>query len=112
MQFVAKAKYIHHSPYKLRPLADVVRGKNVKFALDWLTTFPVRKSEPLKKVIASAAANAKNLHDLSSENLAIKEIRIDQGPIMRYFKAGAMGRANIQRKRFSHISVILEDLVK
>ena len=40
--------------------------------------------------------------------LMIKDIRVDQGPIFRYFKPGAMGRANIQRKRFSHMSVILE----
>lgn len=108
MQFNAKARYIRYSPYKLRPVADVVRGKNVQYALQWLTTSGLKRSVPIKKMIESAAANAKQLHNVDSNQLAIKEIRIDQGPMYRYFKPGAMGRANIYRRRFSHMSVILE----
>lgn len=112
MQFGAKAKFIRYSPFKLRPLADLVRGKNVRYALDWLRAHENQRVTPLKKVIESAAANAKNLKDTSPENLMIKELRVDQGPIYRYFKPGAMGRSVILRKRFSHINVILESNVK
>lgn len=112
MQFVAKAKYIRISPYKLRPLVDVIRGKNVKFALDWLATCALKKSEPVVKVLKSAAANAKQLNNMEAEQLTVKEFRVDQGPIFRYFKPGAMGRANIQRKRLSHMSVILEPIAQ
>ncbi len=108
MQFVAKSKFVRYSPYKLRPLADVVRGKNVRTALDWLQAHENQRVMPLKKVLESAAANAKQLQDLKSEDLFVKEIRVDQGPTFRYFKPGAMGRANVLRKRFSHLSVILE----
>jgi large subunit ribosomal protein L22 len=59
-------------------------------------------------MIESAVANAKYLHNVNAEKLFIKEIRVDQGPIHKYFKPGAMGRANVQRKRFCHMSVILE----
>jgi len=110
MQFVAKARYIRYSPFKLRPLADVVRGKNAQYALDWLSTAQVQRALPVQKIIASAVANAKSLKDLDASKLLIKEIRIDQGPSHRYFKPGAMGRANIQRKRLSHLSVILESI--
>jgi large subunit ribosomal protein L22 len=108
MQFNAKARYIRFSPYKLRPVADVIRGKNVQFALNWLETAALKKAMPLKKLVASAAANAKQLHDVDVTELHIKEIRVDQGPAYKYFKPGAMGRSNIYKKRFSHISVVLE----
>ncbi|BDC34323.1 50S ribosomal protein L22 [Candidatus Dependentiae bacterium Noda2021] len=112
MQFVAKARYLRFSPYKLRPLVDVIRGKNVAYALHWLATYPVKRAIPITKIIESAAANAKNLQGLNAEGLVIKDIRVDQGPIVRYFKPGAMGRANIQRKRFSHMSVIVEPITR
>ncbi len=111
MQFLAKARYIRISHFKLRSLADVVRGKNVAYALNWLSTCPVKKAIPMKKMIESAAANAKSLQNLDSMNLVIKDIRVDQGPMFRYFKPGAMGRANIYRKRLSHMSVIVEPVI-
>lgn len=108
MEFVAKAKGIPFSPYKLRPIADVVRGKDLAYALGWLTTHRTNRVVPLKKVIESAAANAKSTQGVEIAELCVKEIRVDEGRIFRYFKPGAMGRASMQRKRFCHISVILE----
>lgn len=110
MQFVAKAQNVRFSPFKLRPLADVVRGKTVNHALNWLATSALKRAVPLKKVVASAAANAKHKSDIAVDQLLIKEIRVDQGPAYRYFKPGAMGRSNIYKKRFSHIQVILEPI--
>jgi large subunit ribosomal protein L22 len=112
MQFVAKARYIRFSPYKLRPLTDVVRGKDVVYALNWLATCPVRKAVPIRKMIESAVANAKNHSNIEPSELIIKDIRVDQGPMFRYFKPGAMGRANIYRKRLCHMSVTVEPLNK
>ena len=110
MQFSAKAKFVRYSPYKLRPLADVIRGKSALYALHVLETYKSRRSMPLQKVLFSAVSNAKDRADISADQLIIKDLRIDEGPIFRYFKPGAMGRANIQRKRMSHLSVILEQL--
>lgn len=108
MQFNARARNIRYSPFKLRPLADMVRGKNVGHALSWLATSSLKRAVPITKTIVSAAANAKNRQGVEVDQLRIKEIRIDQGPAYRYFKPGAMGRSNIYKKRFSHISVIVE----
>ena len=108
MQFVAKALYIRISPYKLRPIADAVRGKSVLYSLDWLATYNNRRVSPVQKLIESAIANAKDRGNVGPEQLKVKELRIDQGPIHKYFKPGAMGRANVQRKRLSHLSVVLE----
>lgn len=112
MQFEAKARYVDYSPYKLRPVVNVVRGKDVVYALNWLTTYRTQRVRAIKKLIESAVANAKNGQGVDTAALMIKEIRVDQGPIHRYFKPGAMGRANVQRKRFSHIKVILETKAK
>ena len=108
MQFGARAKYIRYSPYKLRPLADVLRGKNVRYALNWLSTCSLKKVRPIQKLIESAAANAKSLQNVEFGDLIVKKICVDQGPTHRYFKPGAMGRANPCKKRLSHISVVLE----
>lgn len=110
MSFIAKARRIPISPYKMRLLVDVIRGKNVRSALDWLATYPVKRAVPLRKMVASAAANAKQLGNIDPEQLFIKEIRVDQGPMQRYFKAGAMGRSNIYRKRYCHMKVVVESI--
>jgi large subunit ribosomal protein L22 len=110
----AKSRYIRISPYKLRPFADVIRGYSVDKALAWLKTCGIKRARPIAKTLHSAYANAKNLHpDIESmDKVFIKEIRIDQGPIIKYFKPGAMGRASMQRKRLSHIEITLDQRLK
>lgn len=108
MQFIAKARKIPFSVLKMRPIADVVRGKNVDYALSWLKIHRVQRSIPFTKVIESAAANARNLKMVEIQDLCIKEIRVDEGSMSRYFRPGSRGRAAIQRRRSCHISVVLE----
>ncbi len=111
MQFVAKAMRLPFSPFKLRPIVDVVRGKKVDFALGWLASYQVKKAVPVLKLVQSATANAAHLKGLVPSDLFIKEIKVDGGRISRYYKPGSMGRALPQRKRFCHISLVLETLV-
>lgn len=109
MNFKASAKYVKRSPFKLRPIADVIRGKNAAYALDWLQVYGVAKSLPIKKLLDSAIANARNLQgEISASDLMISEIRIDQGPAYRYFKPSAMGRSSVNRKRLSHLTIVLK----
>ena len=112
MQFNAKARFLRFSPYKLRPLVDVVRGKSVPKALQWLAACPVKRALPITKLIESAAGNAKDLNSLEKNDLMILEIKIDNGPTRRYFKPGAMGRSNIYRRRSCHASVTLKTINK
>jgi large subunit ribosomal protein L22 len=108
MQFSAKVLYLPISPFKLRSFVDVVRGKNAEQAIRWLSTLTVKRSIPIKKMIQSAVANAKNLKNINPADLTISDIRVDHGPVYKYYKPGAMGRSNPYRKRFSHASVILK----
>jgi large subunit ribosomal protein L22 len=110
MKFIAHARRIRFSPEKMRPLVDTIRGKNVLYALNWLTTCAVQRAEPLRKMIESAASNAKSLEGLDPEALVVKIINVDRAKKIRYFKPGAMGRSNPQTKRLCHMSVILESL--
>jgi len=110
----AKSKYLRISPYKLRPYIDVIRGNSVDKALAWLETCALKRVKPITKTLFSAYSNAKNLNPEfgSMSDLVIKEIRIDQGPIIKYFKPGAQGRACPQRKRLSHLEIILDKKVE
>ena len=109
MNFKASAKYIKRSPYKLRPIADVIRGKNAAYALGWLQVYGLAKSLPIKKLLDSAIANARcQNEEIVPQNLVIEEIRVDQGPAYRYFKPSAMGRSLVNRKRLSHITIVLK----
>ena len=106
----AISKYIRISPYKLRPYADVIRGYPVDKAYAWLKTCAVKRAQPILKTLVSAYANArfKNPEIDSMNKVIVKEVRIDQGPIVKYFKPAAMGRAAPQRKRMSHISIVVD----
>ena len=107
MQFVAKTKCVWYSPYKLRPLADVIRGKDASYAMNWLALYKTKRSIPMRKTLASAIANALDIKGIAQSELFVKEVRVDQGPIRYYFKPGAMGRAMNQRSRQCHITVIV-----
>lgn len=108
----AKSKYIRVSPYKLRPIVDAIRGNSLDKALAWLQTCALKRAKPIIKTLVSAYSNGKNSSESGStgsmDAFLIKEIKVDQGPIIKYYKPGAMGRAQIQRKRLSSLQVILE----
>ncbi|MCB9493345.1 MAG: 50S ribosomal protein L22 [Epsilonproteobacteria bacterium] len=106
----AKSKYIRVSPYKLRPYADVIRGFAADKAFAWLRTCTVKRVRPIIKTLHSAYSNAcqKNPEINDMAELYVKEIRVDQGPIVKYFKPGAMGRAFMQRKRLCHLEIVLD----
>lgn len=108
----AKSKYIRVSPYKLRPIVDVIRGYSVDKALAWLQTRALQRVVPVRKTLLSAYANGKNVSssEIPMNQFLIKEIKVDQGPTIKYFKPGAMGRASVQRKRLSHLQIVLEKI--
>lgn len=108
MKIRAIARYLRYSPYKLRTLVDVIRNKSVDQALGTLAVSSLKKAVPIRKVLESAIANAKSVHGIERSSLKIKEIKVDQGPMYKYYRPGAMGRSNIYRRRFSHVVVELE----
>lgn len=111
MEVKAKAKHIRISPRKVRLVVDVVRGKNVGNALNQLKFTNKKAAGPIQKLIDSAIANAVNDFELAKDNLFIKEIRVDEGATMKRWMPRARGRATPIRKRTSHISLVLGEVV-
>jgi large subunit ribosomal protein L22 len=105
---VAKARFVHVSASKARRVIDLVRGKSVTEALDILRWAPQQASEPVAKVIASAAANAQNNDGLDPATLVVATVYADEGPTAKRIRPRAQGRAYRIRKRTSHITVVVE----
>jgi large subunit ribosomal protein L22 len=105
---VAKARFVRVSPTKARRVIDLVRGKSVTDALDILRWTPQAASEPVAKVIASAAANAQNNSGLDPATLIVATVYADGGPTAKRIRPRAQGRAFRIRRRTSHITVVLE----
>ncbi|BBY98654.1 50S ribosomal protein L22 [Mycolicibacterium fallax] len=104
----AKARFVRVSASKARRVIDLVRGKSVEEALDILRWAPQAASEPVAKVIASAAANAQNNDGLDPATLVVATVYADEGPTAKRIRPRAQGRAFRIRKRTSHITVIVE----
>ncbi len=104
----AKARFVRVSASKARRVIDLVRGKSVEEALDILRWAPQAASEPVAKVIASAAANAQNNEGLDPTTLVVATVFADEGPTAKRIRPRAQGRAYRIRKRTSHITVVVE----
>jgi large subunit ribosomal protein L22 len=103
----ATAKYLRIAPRKARLVADEVRGKSYPDAISILRFTNKRAAKIIGDVINSAAANAEHNMDADPEELFVQEIRVDEGPTIKRYRARAMGRATMIRKRTSHITVEL-----
>jgi large subunit ribosomal protein L22 len=104
----AKARFVRVSASKARRVIDLVRGKPVAEALDILRWAPQAASQPVAKVIASAAANAQNNDGLDPSTLVVATLTADEGPTAKRIRPRAQGRAFRIRRRTSHITVVVE----
>ena len=104
----AVAKHVRISPYKVRIVIDVIRGKSFREAVAILENTPKSASDPIRKVLMSAGANAENNLGLSKDNLFVAECYADQGPTLKRVQPVSKGRAYRILKRTSHITVVLD----
>jgi len=107
----AVARHIGMSPQKVRLVADMVRGKKVKEALDLLRFTPKAAAEPVSKTIASAVANAVENKQFTEEDLVISQIYVDGGPVRSWRRFAARGRFRPLERKSSHITVVLKEVV-
>ncbi len=101
-------KNYRQSPRKVRLVADFLRGKNVSMALREVNFLSKRAAHPIKKLIESAAANAKENFGIEKEDLVIKEIQVNKGLTLKRSLPRAFGRASAIHKHSSHVSIILD----
>ena len=109
MEVKASLKYARVGAQKARLVIDLVRGKDVNEAIKTLTFLNKKTAGLVKKLIESAVANAEYKKVMDVDNLYVKTIWVDQGPVLKRFRPRAQGRAFGVRKKTSHINVVLEE---
>jgi large subunit ribosomal protein L22 len=109
MEVKAVSKYMRISPQKVRELVDAVKGKPVETALNTLKFMPLKAAGMVEKTMRSAVANADQNANIDVDNLVVRTIIADQGPVLKRFRARARGRGTRILKRTSHITVILAE---
>ena len=108
----ASARHVRVTPQKARRVVDLIRGKQATEAVAVLRFAPQAASDPIRKVLESAIANARVAADRNSEafderTLVIQSVFVDEGPTMKRFRPRAQGRAARINKRTSHITVVI-----
>ena len=109
MEAKAHLTMLRVTPQKTRLVADLIRGKKVGEAESILRFTPRSSAQPLLKLLRSAKANAVNNHDMFEDSLVVSKIMVDEGPVLKRYLPRARGRADLLRKRTSHITIILEE---
>jgi large subunit ribosomal protein L22 len=105
----AVAKDVHISPQKVRLVIDQVRGKRVNEALAILRFLPQGAATEVARVVRSASANAEHNNDMDPEDLVIALAYADEGMKLKRFTARSRGRPGPILKRFSHITIVVEE---
>ena len=108
----AVTRYLLVSPFKIRPVADLVRRKPYTEAVALLENMPHKGARLIRKTVVSAASNALNRDkQLVEDMLYIKEINVDEGPRMKRIWFRGRGRADMLSKRICHITVVVDQTV-
>jgi large subunit ribosomal protein L22 len=112
MEAKASARHVRVTPQKARRVVDLIRGKQATEAVAVLQFAPQSASDPIRKVLESAIANARVKADQASEafderTLVVSAAFVDEGPTMKRFRPRAQGRAARINKRTSHITVVV-----
>ncbi len=109
MESKAILRYARITPRKARRVVDLVRYKSAGDAVIFLRYMPYRGARFVEKLLKSAMANAEQKKAVNPEEMKITQAFVDQGPVMKRVEPRAMGRANIIRKRTSHITLVLSE---
>ena len=109
MEVKAVGKDSGLSPKRMRPIADMVRGKKVAEALNMLKFTPTPKAKYIAKLVRSAAANAENNFQMDPADLKIIRIFVDDARSLRRFRPRSRGRVSPIRKHSSHVTVVVAE---
>ena len=105
----AVARWVRMSPRKARLVTEHIRGRSVPEARTVLAFTPRAAAREIEKVLRSAIANAEANHNLDGDQLVVKAAYVDEGPVMKRWRARARGRAVRIQKPTCHITVVLTE---
>ncbi|HET7817235.1 MAG TPA: 50S ribosomal protein L22 [Sphingomicrobium sp.] len=106
---LAVATMVRGSPRKLNLVAGLIRGRKVEEAMNILKFSPKAMAEDVRKVLASAVANAENNHNLDVDALVVTEASVGKSLTMKRFATRARGRSSRVVKPFSRIRVVVRE---
>jgi len=109
MEYKAKHRFADTGPRKIRPFAQLIRGRRADEALELLRFQHNRSARLLEAVVKSALGNAEDRGARHIEELIVAESRVDGGPIMKRIMPRARGTAYVIKRRYSHIHFTLSD---
>lgn len=109
MESKAVMKFARVSPRKVRRITNLIKGKKAGDALISLRFLPHSSAKIVEKLLKSAIANAEQKKVADPESMRIVNAIVEQGPTMKRMMPRAMGRADIIKKRTSHIKLQLEE---
>lgn len=112
MPVTAKLRYLHIAPRKVRLVVDLIRGKKAEQASTILNFANKKACLPVLKLLKQAMANAKNNFQMEPANLFVSKITVDEGPKQKRWMPRARGQAYEIQKKTSHITLVLEEIVK
>src|SRR5436305_13029988 len=110
MDYRASHRFADMSARKVRPVADLIRGRAADEALELLRFLPSKSARLIEAVLKSALGNAEDRGARDIEELVVTESRVDGGPIMKRIMPRARGTAYPIKRRYSHIHITLSDL--
>lgn len=105
----AKLRYLRITPRKVRLVGDLIKGMPVNEAEARLTLLRKRSAKAMLKLLHSAASNAKNNQKMNPDKLFVKELRVEQGPMLKRILPRAKGTATPIQKKMSHVVLILAE---
>lgn len=108
MKVAANIKYLRISPQKLRLGADLVRGQRAVNAQELLLSMPQKSARMIGAGLKSAIANAENNYSLSSANLVISDIKVNEGPKLKRGRPRARGAYGRIVHPMAHLQIILD----
>ena len=109
MEAVATRRDLRAAPRKAKIVLDLIRGKDVDTASAILLNTPKAASEPVHKLLKSAAANEENNHQMDPEKLYVSACYANPGPIIKRIMPRAQGRAYRINKRTSHVTIAVSE---
>ncbi len=112
MQITAKLNNLRIAPRKVRMIADLIRGKRVNQAQSALSFVLKKAARPVQKLLNSAVDSAEKNHQLEKSNLYISEIKVDEAPKLKRWRAESRGQPARILKRKSHITIVLDEINK
>ncbi|MEW5942090.1 MAG: 50S ribosomal protein L22 [Chloroflexota bacterium] len=105
----AQLRFLPISAQKVRLVVDMVRGKSANEALELLRFVNKRGAMPVRKLVASAVANAEENFGVSRDDLFVAKIVADEAPTRKWRRFGARGRFKPILRRNSHVTVVLRE---